>query len=98
MDATAVSTTTRAQKDFRRRSATEGISSKTHLDIFVKMRGKTLNDFRPTLRFFESEGVRIAYLSPEDLIFLKGGSWREKDQIDVAAMKEIIAREGRQGA
>jgi acylphosphatase len=66
------------------------------LDIFVKMRGKTLNDFRPTLRFFESEGVRISYLSPEDLIFLKGGSWREKDQIDVAAMKEIIAREGRQ--
>jgi hypothetical protein len=65
------------------------------LDIFVKMRGKTLNDFRPTLRFFESEGVRIAYLSPEDLIFLKGGSWREKDQIDVAAMKEIIARESR---
>jgi hypothetical protein len=34
-------------------------------------------------------------LSPEDLIFLKGGSWREKDQIDVAAMKEIIARESR---
>ena len=66
------------------------------LDIFVKMRGKTLDDFRPNLRFFESSGVRIAYLSPADLIFLKQGSWREKDQIDVTAMKEIIAREGRQ--
>jgi hypothetical protein len=67
-----------------------------NLDIFVKMRGKTLDDFRPNLRFFESDGVRIAYLSPADLIFLKHGSWREKDQIDVAMMKEIIAREGRQ--
>jgi hypothetical protein len=27
------------------------------------------------------------------LIFLKEGSWREKDQLDVAAMKEILARE-----
>lgn len=67
------------------------------LDIFVKMRGKTLDDFRPNLRFFESDGVRIAYLPPADLIFLKEGSWREKDQLDVAALKEIIAREGRRG-
>ncbi len=66
------------------------------LDIFVKMHGKTIDDFRPNLRFFESDGVRIAYLSPADLIYLKQGSWREKDQLDVAAMKEIIAREGPQ--
>jgi hypothetical protein len=63
------------------------------LDIFVKMRGRTLDDFRPNLRYFESEGARIAYLSPADLIFLKDGSWREKDKLDVAAMKEILARE-----
>ena len=30
--------------------------------------------------------------APEDLIYLKEGSWREKDQIDVKAMREIIAR------
>jgi acylphosphatase len=66
------------------------------LDIFVKMRGKTLEDFRPHLRHFESDGVRIAYLSPADLIFLKQGSWREKDQLDVSAMKEILAREAAQ--
>jgi hypothetical protein len=66
------------------------------LDIFVRLGGKTLDDFRPNLRFFESDEVRIAYLSPADLIFLKQGSWREKDQFDVAAMKEILAREAKQ--
>jgi acylphosphatase len=66
------------------------------LDIFLQMREKTLEDFRPNLRFFESGAVRIAYLSPADLIFLKDGSWREKDQLDVSAMKEILAREAKQ--
>ena len=66
------------------------------LDIFVRLGGKTLDDFRPNLRSFESGEVRIAYLSPADLIFLKEGSWREKDQLDVSAMKEILAREAGQ--
>ena len=66
------------------------------LDIFVKMRGKTLDDFRSNLRYFDSEGARIAYLSPADLIFLKDGSWREKDKLDVAALKEILTREANQ--
>jgi len=66
------------------------------LDIFVRLGGKTLDDFRPNFRFFESGEVRIAYLSPADLIFLKQGSWREKDQLDVAAMKEILEREAKQ--
>jgi hypothetical protein len=57
------------------------------------MRGKTLDDFRQNLRRFESDGVSIAYLSPADLIYLKEGSWREKDQLDISAMKEILARE-----
>jgi hypothetical protein len=65
------------------------------LDIFVKMRGRTLDDFRPNLRYFDSEGARIAYLSPADLIFLKDDSWREKDKLDVAAMKEILTREAK---
>ena len=45
---------------------------------------------------FQSDDVCIAYLSPADLISLKEGLWREKDRLDVAAMKEIIAREGPQ--
>jgi len=63
------------------------------LDMFVRMRGKSLNDFRPRLRHLETHGVRIPYISPEDLIFLKEGSWRDKDKLDVQAMREIIARE-----
>ena len=65
------------------------------LDIFVKMRGKGLDDFRANLRHFDAEGVRIAYLSPADLIFLKDGSWREKDKLDVTALREILAREAK---
>ena len=38
--------------------------------------------------------MRIPYLAPEDLIFLKEGSWREKDKFDVQALREIIARDG----
>jgi hypothetical protein len=65
------------------------------LDMFVTMREKTLDDFRPRLRYLETGGVRIPYLGPEDLIFLKEGSWRDKDRLDVTAMREILAREGR---
>jgi acylphosphatase len=63
------------------------------LDMFVSMRKKTLADFRPRLRHLETGGVRIPYLAPEDLIFLKQDSWRDKDKLDVQAMREIIARE-----
>ena len=63
------------------------------LDIFTRMRGKSIDDFRPRFRYIESGGVRIPCIAPEDLLFLKQGSWREKDQLDVAAMKEIIERE-----
>ena len=66
------------------------------LDIFTRMRGKALEDFRPRLRYLETSGVRIPYLSPVDLIFLKQDSWRDKDKLDVLAMKEIIAREEKQ--
>lgn len=65
------------------------------LDMFVSMRGKILEDFRPRLRFLETHAVRIPYIAPEDLIYLKRDSWRDKDKLDVQAMQEVIAREGR---
>lgn len=68
------------------------VSEEFDLDIFVRMRGKALDDFRANLRRFDSDGTAIAYLSPADLVFLKEGSWREKDQLDVSAMKEILAK------
>lgn len=72
------------------------VSEDFDLDIFVIMGGKTLDGFRANLHYFDSDGLRIAYLSPADLIFLKEGSWREKDKLDVAAMREILAREAEQ--
>lgn len=63
------------------------------LDMFTRMRGKSLDDFRPRLRYLEASGVRVPYLAPEDLIFLKQDSWRDKDKLDVQAMREIVARE-----
>ncbi len=65
------------------------------LDIFTRMSSKSLDDFRPRLRYLETGGVRIPYLSPADLIFLKQDSWRDKDKLDVQAMREIITRETR---
>jgi hypothetical protein len=50
--------------------------------------------FNPRLRHLETGSVRIPYMSPADLIFLKQDSWREKDKLDVLALSEILAREG----
>ena len=63
------------------------------LDIFTRMSGKSLDDFRPRLRYLKTGSVRIPYLAPEDLIFLKQDSWRDKDKLDVQAMREILTRE-----
>ena len=83
-------------EDFAFGAGAVRVSEDFDLDIFVQMGGQTLDYFRPKLRYFKSDDVRIAYLSPADLIFLKEGSWREKDQLDVAAMKEILTREEKQ--
>ena len=50
--------------------------------------------FKAHLRYLDTDSVRIPYLSPADLIFLKQDSWREKDKLDVLAMREILAHEG----
>ncbi len=83
--------------DFAIETGAIRVSEEFDLDIFVRMQGKTIDDFRPNLRFFQSDEVRIAYLSPTDLIFLKQDSWREKDRLDVSAMKEILRRESEGG-
>lgn len=61
------------------------------LDIFTQMNGQSLDDFRPRLCHVETGNVRIPHLGPEDLILLKKDSWREKDKLDVQAMREILA-------
>ena len=63
------------------------------LDIFTQMRGHSLDEFRPKLRYVASGDVRIAYLHPDQLIELKKDSWRDKDRLDVLALREILRRE-----
>lgn len=69
------------------------ISEDFDLDVFTRMRGHSWPDFAPRLRHFETQGVRIRYLSPADLVELKKPSWREKDRLDVLALGEILRRE-----
>ncbi len=80
-------------EDFSPQEGSIRLTEEFDLDIFTRMKGKSLADFRPSLRLLETGSVRIPYLSPSDLIFLKEGSWREKDRLDVQAMKEILERE-----
>lgn len=63
------------------------------LDIFTRLRGLGWKDFQPRLRFIDHVGVRIPHLGPEDLIHCKANSVREKDQLDVIALKKIIEQE-----
>ena len=81
--------------DFVPQEGSLRLSEDFDLDIFTRMRGKSLDDFRPRLKHFETSSVRIPYIAPEDLIWLKQSSWREKDQLDVFAMKEILAKQSK---
>jgi hypothetical protein len=78
-------------EDFSPQEGCIRVSDVFDLDIFVRMREKSLDYFRPRLRFLESGDARIPYLSAQDLIFLKIGSWREKDKLDVRALQEILS-------
>ena len=80
-------------EDFVAQEGSIRVMEEFDLDIFTRMGGKTLDDFRPRLRHLDTDSVRIPYLSPADLIFLKQDSWREKDKLDVLAMREILAHE-----
>ena len=79
-------------EDFAPQEGSIRVTEEFDLDIFTQMKGKCLDDFRPRLHYLESSGVRIPFLAPEDLIFLKQDSWREKDRLDAAALTEILAR------
>jgi hypothetical protein len=61
------------------------------VDLFTLMRSRTFSDFAATARRLEIEGVTVRYLDPMALIELKSASDREKDHLDVAALRRIIA-------
>lgn len=80
-------------EDFVSQEGAIRVMEEFDLDIFTRMKGMSLDHFRPRLRYLETGTVRIPHLSPVDLVFLKEDSWRDKDKFDVQAMREIIARE-----
>src|SRR2546426_678175 len=67
------------EEDFAAQEGSIRVMEEFDLDIFTRMRGKSLDDFRPGLRYLPVGEIRIPYLDAADLIFLKAGSWREKD-------------------
>ena len=79
-------------EDFAAQEGAVRITEDFDLDVFTRMRGHTIDDFRPRLKYIQIEESRVAYISPEDLIALKKDSWRDKDKMDVAAMTEILKR------
>jgi hypothetical protein len=80
-------------EDFTTEEGCITVNEDFELDIFTRMGGKSLDDFRGRLKYFESEGCRVAYLDAEGLIELKQSSVREKDQLDVRALKELLKRQ-----
>ncbi len=63
------------------------------LDIFTRLRGRSLEDFRDDLRSLVFHDVKIAFLSPAGLLHCKESSVREKDILDTAAMRAVMERE-----
>ena len=59
------------------------------LDIFVRMGGRTYSDFAPHIRIWEKGPVRLPNLALDSLIDLKRHSLRERDQLDVLALRAL---------
>jgi hypothetical protein len=67
-------------EDFSQEEGAVRLVEDFELDIFTRLRGRTLKDFKTEFRFLQYAGIRIPYLSPAGLIHCKEGSVREKDQ------------------
>jgi hypothetical protein len=77
-------------EDFLPQEGSIRVMEEFDLDIFTRMAGKSLEEFRPRLCHLDAGGVRIPYLAAQDLILLKQDSWRDKDQLDVVALRKIL--------
>ncbi len=61
------------------------------IDLFIRMGGRYYEDLLPYRRWTSLDGVQVPYLGAEGLILLKQDSVREKDRIDVAALRQRLA-------
>jgi Nucleotidyl transferase of unknown function (DUF2204) len=64
------------------------------LDVFTVMRGKCYEDLIGSVGQTRINDIEVNYLNAEALISIKEKSEREKDQIDVAALRSAQRREG----
>ncbi|MEP6668394.1 MAG: nucleotidyltransferase [Chthoniobacter sp.] len=60
------------------------------VDLFTLMRRRTFADFLATARRLEIGDVTVRFLDPEALIELKASSDRDKDKLDVSALRALI--------
>ena len=61
------------------------------LDIFVRMQNLKYDDMKAmTLHYTMPYGLTVPYLHAKGLIALKEKSFREKDQFDVVALKDLL--------
>ncbi len=67
------------------------VAENSQLDIFTQMSGFSFEDLAKDAETFRFSGREILYASKTTLIDLKGRSVREKDQMDVAALKRLEA-------
>jgi hypothetical protein len=63
------------------------------LDVFTVMRGKRYADLIHSIRRTRINHIEVQYLNAEALISIKEKSQREKDQIDVSALRSALERE-----
>ena len=59
------------------------------IDIFTRMSGLVYDDLAQDSQTFDMHGRTIVYASKAKLIALKSGSHREKDQLDVMALRRL---------
>jgi hypothetical protein len=77
--------------DFHLEEGAVRLNENFTVGLFTLMRSRTFADFRTTALALQVSGTTIWYLAPESLIELKAPSRREKDRLDVAALREILA-------
>ena len=65
------------------------VTEGSQIDVFTMMSGHSYDDFAENAEVFEPHGYKILYASKQDLISLKNKSLREKDRLDVMALKKL---------
>lgn len=64
------------------------------VDLFTLMRSRRFADFATTARNLVVDDSVIRFLDPHALIELKGASTRDKDRLDVSALRELMNKPG----